>query len=679
MEKIKNILVIQSRYNSSRLPGKILLKCRNKTLLSILIKRLKNVKNIDKIVVAIGRDKNYLKIVQECKKINVEFFIGSELDVIDRFYKLSKKYKPQNIVRITSDCPLVDYQLIDKMINIHIKYKYDYTSNTIFPTFPDGYDVEIFKFAALKKAWKISRNFKFLREHVTTYIKFSNNFYKKNIRNVKNLSFLRLTIDYLEDYKLIKIILNKFKNINNFSLKDVQTMYKKNKNIFKINSMYYRNYKPPSILSGQKVWKKAKEVIPGGTMLFSKNPDLFLPDKWPAYFSKVKGCKIWDLDGKMYYDLSFMGVGTNILGYANNSVDKAVINSIKKGNMSTLNNEYEVLLAEKLISIHPWSNMAKFTRSGGEANAVSVRIARAATTKKNIAVCGYHGWHDWYLSANIKSKNNLNNHLMKNLPIGGVPKELKNSIFVFEYNDYDSLKKIVNKNNIGIIKMEVSRNHLPKNNFLKKIRKLCDKKNIILIFDECTSGFRQCLGGLHKIYGVNPDILILGKALGNGYAINAIIGKKEIMKFANNSFISSTFWTEKIGYVAALKTIEIMKKTKSWIKITKLGKLIKKKWKLLAKRNHLDIDIMGLDQIPLFKFKSPNNLKYKTFITQEMLKNNILASNVIYVSISHDLALLNRYFKILDKIFRQIYFCEKNRLDINLLLEQDVCRSGLRG
>ena len=176
-------------------------------------------------------------------------------------------------------------------------------------------------------------------------------------------------------------------------------------------------------------------------MLFSKNPDLFLPEKWPAYFSKVKGCKIWDLDGKMYYDLSFMGVGTNILGYANNSVDKAVIKSIEKGNMSTLNNKYEVLLAEKLTSIHSWSNMARFTRSGGEANAVAVRIARAATSKKNIAVCGYHGWHDWYLSANIKSKNNLNNHLMKNLPIDGVPKELKDSIFVFEYNNYESFKK----------------------------------------------------------------------------------------------------------------------------------------------------------------------------------------------------------------------------------------------
>ena len=187
------------------------------------------------------------------------------------------------------------------------------------------------------------------------------------------------------------------------------------------------------------------------------------------------------------------------------------------------------------------------------------------------------------------------------------------------------------------------------------------------------------MGGLHKVYKVSPDILVLGKALGNGYAINAIIGKKDIMKFANNSFISSTFWTEKIGYVAALKTLEIMEKTKPWIKITKLGKFIKSKWKLLAKRNRLKIEIMGLDQIPLFVFKSPNNLKYKTFITQEMLKNNILASNVIYLSISHDKNLLNKYFKILDKIFKKIHFCEKNKLDIDMLLEQEVCISGLRG
>ena len=213
------------------------------------------------------------------------------------------------------------------MIKIHIKKKYDYTSNTLFPTFPDGYDVEIFKFTALKKAWKISRNFKFLREHVTTYIKFCDIFFKKNIKNVKNLSFLRLTIDYLEDYKLIKNLLNILKNNKNFNLKEIQKIYEKNKNLFKINSMYQRNKKLIAMSSGQKLWKKAKGVIPGGTMLFSKS-DLFA--RKVAHILVVKGCKIWDLDGKMYYDLSFIGVGTNILGYANNSVDKAVIKSMKK-------------------------------------------------------------------------------------------------------------------------------------------------------------------------------------------------------------------------------------------------------------------------------------------------------------------------------------------------------------
>ena len=176
MEKMNNILIVQSRYNSSRLTGKILLKYKNHSLLSILIKRLKKLKSVDKIVVAIGGGKNHLKIVNECKKINVEFFLGSELDVIDRFYKVSKKYNASNIIRITSDCPLVDYQLIDEMLKIHILKKCDYTSNTIFPTFPDGFDVEIFKFSALEEAWKISRKINFLREHVTTYIRFNKKF-----------------------------------------------------------------------------------------------------------------------------------------------------------------------------------------------------------------------------------------------------------------------------------------------------------------------------------------------------------------------------------------------------------------------------------------------------------------------------------------------------------------------
>lgn len=411
----------------------------------------------------------------------------------------------------------------------------------------------------------------------------------------------------------------------------------------------------------QKLWSKAKKIIPGGNMMLSKKPDLFLPEKWPAYFSKTKGCKVWDLDGREYIDLSIMGVGTNILGYNNIEVDEAVKKTIHKGNMSTLNCPEEVYLTEKLLRMHPWADMAKFTRSGGEANAVAVRIARAAAKNVNIAVCGYHGWHDWYLAANIGNNSNLNKHLLKGLNTLGVPKQLKKTVFPFNYNNLDELEKIIKTKKIGIIKMEVSRNFEPNNNFLKKVRDIANKRKIILIFDECTSGFRQTFGGLHKYYKVEPDLAIFGKAMGNGYAINAVIGKKKVMKFASQTFISSTFWTERIGPTAALKTLEVMKRIKSWETITSKGKIILKEWKKLSKKYNLQIVYSGIPALARFEIKSKNFIKYKTLITQEFLKENILASNMIYFSVEHSNKVLKMYLEILDKVFKKIEECENGR------------------
>ena len=209
---------------------------------------------------------------------------------------------------------------------------------------------------------------------------------------------------------------------------------------------------------GQDFWKRAKKVIPGGNMLLSKRAEIFLPEMWPSYFSKAKGCHIWDLDGNKLLDMNLMGVGTNILGYGNNQVDNAVKKNINFGNISSLNCIEEVILAEKLVEMHPWAKMAKFTRTGGEANSVAIRIARAATGKDNIAVCGYHGWHDWYLAANLKGTSELNSHLLPGLEPLGVPKELMNTTFTFDYNDIDSLMKIVNNNELAAIKMEVLMN-----------------------------------------------------------------------------------------------------------------------------------------------------------------------------------------------------------------------------
>jgi glutamate-1-semialdehyde 2,1-aminomutase len=428
---------------------------------------------------------------------------------------------------------------------------------------------------------------------------------------------------------------------------------------------------------GQNLWKKAKTIIPNGNMLLTKKSELFLPNYWPSYFTKAKGCEVWDLDKKKYYDVSTMGVGCNTLGYGNEFVDNAVLNTISNGNMSTLNCPEEVELAEKLISMHPWAQMVKFSRSGGEANSIAVRIARAASKKDNIAICGYHGWHDWYLSSNLERKDNLDDHLLPNLEIAGVPKALSSTVFPFKYNDIDALNSIVKKNNIGTIKMEVSRSIPPKDGFLENIRELCNKKNIILIFDECTSGFRETFGGLHKKYEIKPDIAMFSKALGNGYAISAVIGKKEIMKYAEQTFISSTYWTERIGPTAGIATINEMEKNESWVKISDIGCKVSEGWTNLAKKYDLDIDISGLSSIKFLKFNDNNNLIYKTFITQEMLKQGFLASNAFYASIAHKENIIKQYLDVLDDIFNKINE-SKNLKDPLSILDGPVCETNFK-
>ena len=676
LKKNKVLAIVQARYASTRFPGKVLKKINNITILEILIRRLSRSKHISKIVVACSSNILDKKITQICSRIGIDFFVGSENNVLKRFYNTAQKFHGKNIVRITADCPLIDAPIVDEVIENFFSKKVDYASNTNPPSFPDGLDIEIFKFNLLKKAYFNAKT-NHEKEHVTPYIVNNNKFKKFNLLNSYDASDVRLTLDEEIDFTLIENVIKKFKNNLYFNLKSILNLQKTNKNIFSMNKHLIRN-EGSKISKGQKMWKRASNVIPGGTMLFSKNPDLFLPGKWPAYFSKTKACKVWDLDGVAYDDIAFMGVGTNTLGYSHPDIEKKVIKVIKDGTMSTLNSVEEIILAEKLIQLHPWAEMAKFTRSGGEANAVAIRIARAASGKDKVAICGYHGWHDWYLASNINNKNDLNNHLMKHVPIAGVPKNLRNTVFSFEYNNFQQLLKIIEEHDIGTIKMEVRRNEEPTDNFLQKVRKLASDKNIILIFDECTSGFRQVFGGLHKYYKVNPDMAIFGKALGNGYAINAIIGKQSIMSSSSSTFISSTFWTERIGPSAALETLNIMEKTKSWETITDTGKEIKKNWKNIAKSHNIKIKVQGLDALPNFFFSSEKNIIYKTLITQEMLKKKILASNAIYCSTAHKEKILIKYFNILNDIFYKISKVESGQKNIKEYLQSEISLSGMR-
>ena len=428
--------------------------------------------------------------------------------------------------------------------------------------------------------------------------------------------------------------------------------------------------------SGQSLYRRAKRVIPGGNMLLSKRPEMFLPDFWPAYFSKTKACYVWDLDGNKYTDMSLMGVGTNILGYNCKDVDRAVAKVVSEGNLSTLNCPEEVFLAERLVDIHSFSDMARFCRSGGEANAVAIRIARAATGRDKIAVCGYHGWHDWYLAANLNNKNELSSHLLPGLNPLGVPKGLKDSILTFNYNRLDELERILKDNSVAAIKMEVIRNAAPKDNFLKKVRELADKHGSVLIFDECTTGFRETFGGIHKRYGVEPDIAVFGKTMGNGYAITAIIGKRSIMDIAQETFISSTFWTERIGPTAALATLEVMEKENTGEQIINIGNKVKEGWNKIADFNKLDILISGIPSLCSFTFKGDDTQKFRTLITQEMLKRGYLATTLIYPCVEHSDEIIDNYLNDLNDVFKLIRSCQDEVNNIDELLDGDVCHTG---
>jgi glutamate-1-semialdehyde 2,1-aminomutase len=431
--------------------------------------------------------------------------------------------------------------------------------------------------------------------------------------------------------------------------------------------------------TGQELYKKAKTLIPGGTMLLSKRPEMFLPEQWPSYFSKAKGISVWDLDGKELLDMSIMGIGTNTLGYGNDEVDAAVMETVKNGNMSTLSCPEEVYLAEKLIEINPWADMVRFARSGGEANSIAIRIARAASGKDKVAICGYHGWHDWYLSANHNGGgDDLSGHLLSGLSPKGVPKNLKDTVYPFNYNNYEELLSIVESNDIGVIKMEVVRNFGPEDNFLHKVRTLATEKNIVLIFDECTSGFRETFGGIYQKYGVEPDMAMYGKTIGNGYALTAVVGTRAVMEAAQNTFISSTFWTERIGPTAALATLKVMERVKSWETITEMGNKMRNGWQKLAEAHNLEISISGIPSLSTYSFNSPDALAYKTLIAQEMLKKGFLASTNFYASTAHNDDNLDLYFNALETVYQQISNCEKGELQIANLLEGPICHGGFK-
>ena len=672
---MKTIAVIQARMGSTRFPNKVMRPIKGVPMIELLIRRLSLCRRLDRIVLATSQAPVNTPLAEHVRGMGFDVYQGSENDVLDRYYQAAMPYRPDAVLRITGDCPLIDPELVDLVVAEYEAQGVEYLSNVLPPTYPDGLDAEIFSFRALETAARQATKHA-EREHVTPYIRESGLFRVGNIAQEQDLSGERWTVDEPADFEVVAAVFNHFYPRIDFGWRDVVDLLRARPELFQANRHLIRN-EGAVMGTGQKLWKRAKQIIPGGNMLLSKRPEMFLPDQWPAYFSKAKGCRVWDLDGTEYIDMSIMGIGANILGYGHSEVDTAVLRTVASGNMSTFNCPEEVYLAERLIELHPWADMARLARTGGEANAMAIRIARAASGRDKVAICGYHGWHDWYLAANLGDDENLAGHLLPGLEPKGVPQNLRGTVFPFEYNDLPQLDALVDTHDIGVIKMEVARNRGPEHDFLHKVRKLATDRGIVLIFDECTSGFRETFGGLHKKYGVEPDMALFGKALGNGYAITATIGRRDVMEAAQSTFISSTFWTERIGPTAALKTLEVMERMKSWETITATGREIRQRWQRLADRHGIGISHWGLPALTGFTVNSPNALAYKTLITQEMLAKGYLAGNSVYVCTEHTTEIVEAFFSELDPVFALIRECEEGR-DVMSLLKGPVCHGGFK-
>ena len=423
------------------------------------------------------------------------------------------------------------------------------------------------------------------------------------------------------------------------------------------------NKKGNKRILGQKMYDRARELIPGATQLYGKRQEMTAPGQWPAYFAQAQGCETVDVDGNHYIDMSMAGIGATLLGYADPDVTKAVIRRVRNGCMSSLNPPDEVELAELMMELHPWAQMVRFGRLGGESMTIAVRIARAYTGRDAVAFCGYHGWHDWYLAANLpvdRSEETVDRlgggHLMPGLEPAGVPSGLAGTAMPFTYNRIEELRAIVDRQGprLAAIVMEPTRNYDPDPGFLEEIRELATRCGACLIMDEITIGWRLWLGGAHLKYGLEPDMAVFAKTTGNGHPISAVVGRREIMQAAQNSFISSALWTEAVGPTAALATIRKFQREDVRSHVARIGEAARQGLKELGDCCDVPFGATGHPALTFYHFDHPEAAALQTLWTVRMLDRGFLVAGGFYPTFAHQETHVEQFLEACEPVFQEL-------------------------
>ena len=387
-------------------------------------------------------------------------------------------------------------------------------------------------------------------------------------------------------------------------------------------------------------YRRAGELIPGWTQLISRRASQYAFGVSPIYARSAKGSRFIDLDGTEYIDWG-NAVGAVILGHADDVVDSAVKSQIDRGSIYTLSSPLEISVAEELIDTIPSAEMVRYTKGGGEACAVAVRIARGSAGRDKILFCGYHGWHDWYQAANYHVDPESGEYPFAGIEPIGVPKALADTVAPFAYGDLDDLENLLeaNRGEVAAIMMEPLRSELPAPGYLEGVQTLARKHDAILIFDEVSCGWRLSIGGAQKYLGVTPDMTVVAKAMSNGYPMGAVVGSREVMEPASRMFVSSSYWSDNIGLVAALTTIRELKRRDSETRFQEIGEKLRAGLTDALTASGLTGACTGLQTHPALTIELADETlrrKVNTLFVQEMAKRRIHCSTSFNLTLAHN-------------------------------------------
>jgi len=679
--KNKIVVFIQARTDSTRLPGKVLKSILNKPMIIHMLNRISKSKLIDRLVLLTSQNSSDDKLANIVKGEKYEVFRGSENNVLERFYKASKKFNLNNndiIIRLTGDCPVHSSEIVDELINEYINSDNDYMSNCLPPSYPDGMDAEIFTFKVLEDTYNNAKTSHEM-EHVTPYMKNSNRFKCIGLNKKENMSHIRLTVDNIEDFHLIEKIYNHFGD-DEFLYKDIINYLNNNNDLLNINKHIKRNegtlfkgeeklitnFKKSNILR-----KKANKLIPGGAHTYSKGDDVF-PKLSPHSIVSGNGARIIDVDGNEYVDWG-MGLTSVLLGHAYEPVLEVIKKELENGVNFIRPSFIEAEVAEEVCEQIPSAEMVKFGKNGSNATTAAVKLARAYTGNNIVLRCQdnpFFSIDDWFIGdTDVDS---------------GVPSSVKELTKRFKFNDIENLKKVISQykeSGIACVIMEPVSTVEPEKGYLQDVKDICELNNIILIFDEVVCGFRFHPKGAQYLYGVTPHLSTFGKTMANGFSISALVGKKEIMELGGIEhdkkrvfLLSTTYGGETHHLRAAQKVMSILNQDDYAVTkhIWNVGKRIKDAYNSLVVTYGLQkyTSMEGIDCRPYLVFKDIEGNPYsalRTLFSQEMIKRGILLQSII-PSYSHGESEILQTIEAFDKVLKILTYAVESKKVEELLI-----------